>query len=309
MKAERVIDMNEPYISNIQRFSTKDGPGIRTTVFFKGCPLSCIWCHNPETQSGSLELMFSSENCTGCARCVYECPNDAIRLIDNKIVTDREKCTACGKCADVCYYNARELSGKRFSGEEICDIILLDKSFYIESGGGVTFSGGECMMYPNFLEGLLRFCKEFRIHTAIDTCGYAPFASFEKVLRYTDLFLYDIKAASDDLHKELTGVSNDVIWDNLYRLSEKGANINLRLPLIEGCNADIDEVEKIAERISGLKISQINLLPYHDMGKYKYTKLGRFFKGNEMSVPAPEKLDQFKEIFETKGFSSIKIGG
>ena len=309
MKAERIIDMNEPYISNIQRFSTKDGPGIRTTVFFKGCPLSCIWCHNPETQISALEMMYSSENCTLCARCVYECPNDAIRLVDGRIVTEREKCTACGKCADVCYYNARELSGKRFSGSEICDIILRDKSFYIESGGGVTFSGGECMIYPDFLEGLLRFCKDFRIHTAIDTCGFVPFSSFEKVLKYTDLFLYDIKAASDDLHKELTGVSNDLIWNNLYRLAECGANINLRLPLVEGCNADIGEIEKISEKISGLKISQINLLPYHDMGKYKYTKLGRFYDGDAMSVPAPEKLSQFTEIFKTKGFSNIKIGG
>jgi pyruvate formate lyase activating enzyme len=297
------------FISNIQRFSTKDGPGIRTTVFFKGCPLKCIWCHNPETQSAKPEMMYNGENCTLCGRCVFACPSKALSVSDGKIVTDIKKCTVCEKCADVCYYNAREISGKAYSSSEICKVLLRDSAFYSESGGGVTFSGGEAMMYPDFLLTLLKFCKENHISTAIDTSGFAPFSDFEKVMEYTDIFLYDIKASSSALHKKLTGVPNELIWNNLFSLSEKGACIFLRLPLIEGCNADFDEVGEIAERVVGLKIAQINLLPYHDMGKYKYTKLGRGYDSDSMSTPSKEKLEQFKKMFEAKGFTNVKIGG
>lgn len=300
---------DEVLVSNIQRFSTKDGPGIRTTVFFKGCPLRCKWCHNPETHASCREIMYNAENCTLCGRCVYACPNEALSVSDGKISTDRTKCVVCGKCADACYYNAREMSGESFSADDIKDAIERDRAFYSESGGGVTFSGGECMIYADLLADLLKFCKAKRIHTAIDTSGYAPFSEFEKVLPFTDIFLYDIKAYSPELHKSLTGVSNELIWDNLAKLSDAGANIFLRLPLIEGCNADFDEVQKIADKVAGFKISQINLLPYHDMGKYKYTKLGREYDGDSMSVPSKEKLEHLKQIFEAKGFTNIKIGG
>lgn len=300
--------MKTPFVSNIQRFSTKDGPGIRTTVFFKGCPLSCIWCHNPETQSPKPQLMISDENCVRCGRCVYECPNGAVKESDGRIITDRDKCTVCQRCTDVCFYNARALSGKPYTQEEIAEVILRDKPFYIESGGGATFSGGECMLYPEFLEKILYILQEERVHIAIDTSGFAPFESFLKVLPYTDLFLYDIKAFSPKLHEEFTGVPNELIWDNLFRLCEKGARVNLRLPLIEGCNADIDEVEHIADRTAKLDLAGVNLLPYHDMGKYKYIKLGRAYD-DFMSAPAPEKLEHFVKIFKSKGFKNVKIGG
>ena len=300
--------MKTPFISNIQRFSTKDGPGIRTTVFFKGCPLSCVWCHNPETQRAAPELMISDENCVRCGRCVYACPSGAVREDGGRIITDREKCSVCGKCTQVCFYNARVLSGKLCDAEEIVQTILRDKPFYIESGGGATFSGGECMLYPEFLEKILYILHSERIHCAIDTSGFAPFESFERVLPYTDLFLYDIKAFSPKLHEEFTGVSNEIIWDNLFKLCEKGAKVNLRIPLIEGCNADIDEVEHIADRVSRLNLTGVNLLPYHDMGKYKYTKLGRGY-GDFMSAPAPEKLEHFVKIFKSKGFNNVKTGG
>lgn len=296
-------------ISNIQRFSTKDGPGIRTTVFFKGCPLRCRWCHNPETHSSKPEIMYSAENCVLCGRCVYACPNDALSASNGQIISDRAKCTVCGKCADVCYYNAREISGRYFSAQEIEDAIARDKSFYIESGGGVTFSGGECMIFADFLLEILLFCKEMHIHTAVDTAGFVPFSEFEKILPYTDLFLYDIKTLSPSLHEELTGVSNELIWDNLFKLERAGAEILLRIPLIEGCNAEFDEVEGIAEKAGGLKIKGVNLLPYHDMGKYKYTKLSRPYAGETMATPSAEKLEHFKKIFEDKGFVNIKIGG
>lgn len=301
--------MKKVLISNIQKFSTKDGDGIRTTVFFKGCPLRCKWCHNPETFSSDYEVMYNLENCTLCGRCVESCPNKAIYIKDNMVITLPEKCDHCGMCTDVCYYNARELSGKELSVDEVCEIILKDISFYRESGGGVTLSGGECLIHPDFVTRVLKFCKMHRIHTAIDTSGFAPWSVFEQVLPYTDVFLYDIKAFSSQLHEELTSVPNHIIWENLEKLSKEGASINLRLPLIEGCNADIDSLEKIAERTAALGIKKVNLLPYHDMGMYKYTKLGKRYDGDGMRTPSKEKMEQIKEIFEKYNFTDIKIGG
>lgn len=301
--------MERLLITNIQRFSTKDGPGIRTSVFFKGCPLKCMWCHNPETQSPFSELMYSRENCVLCGRCVYSCPNGAVSMAGDTIVTDREKCTMCGECTDVCYYNAREIAGKAYSPSEVFAVIDRDRAFYSESGGGATFSGGECMMYPDFLEEVMRLCKAQKIHAAIDTSGFAPWEAFQKVLPYTDLVLYDIKAFDTKKHEELTGAGNELIWENLFKLSEEDVEIYLRLPLIEGCNADEGEVSAIAEKCAGLKISQVNLLPYHDMGKYKYDKLGRQYGGAQMAAPNEEKLENLKKIFEAHGFAKVKIGG
>lgn len=301
--------MENVLISNIQRFSTKDGPGIRTTVFFKGCPLRCKWCHNPETHLLSSEIMYNRENCTLCGRCVAACPEGAITIENNNVVTDTKKCTSCQKCTEDCFYNAREISGKSFTFEEVCDILERDLAFYSESGGGVTFSGGECLMFPEMLTMLLKFCKARRIHTAVDTSGFSTWEVFEKIIPYTDLFLYDIKAASSSLHEELTSVPNHLIWENLEKLCEKGADVNLRVPLIEGCNADMDEVREIAERCSRLGIKKVNLLPYHDMGKYKYTKLGREYDSNSMSTPSEEKMNEFKKLFEEYKFTDVKIGG
>lgn len=301
--------MENALISNIQRFSTKDGPGIRTTVFFKGCPLKCKWCHNPETHSVHHEIMYNQENCTLCGRCAAACPEGAIKIENSLVLTDSEKCTFCGNCTDACYYSAREISGKSLSFDHIVSVIEKDAPFYSESGGGVTFSGGECTMFPKLLTGLLRFCKERRIHTAVDTAGIAPFEVFESILPYTDLFLYDIKAYSSDLHESLTGAPNHLIWENLEKLSARGANINLRLPVIEGCNADLSDIRKTAEKAAALGVKKVNILPYHDMGKYKYTKLGKCYDGDSMSTPTNQKLEQIKEIFKNEGFTDVKIGG
>lgn len=301
--------MNNVLISNIQRFSTKDGPGIRTTVFFKGCPLHCKWCHNPETHNSHEEIMYNAENCTLCSRCVFACPNNAIKIENNMLFTDRTLCNHCGQCTDVCYYNAREISGKTMSINEVCDRIFSDISFYSQSGGGATFSGGECMMYPEFLLGCLKMCKSQRIHTCVDTSGFAPFSSFESILPYTDLFLYDIKSFSSDLHQQLTGVDNALIWDNLEKLCKAGANINLRIPVIEGCNSDLSDIELTAAKAQSFGIKKVNILPYHDMGKYKYTKLGREYDGNSMATPSDEKLASIVQIFEKHSFTDVKIGG
>lgn len=301
--------MEKVLVSNIQRFSTKDGDGIRTTVFFKGCPLRCKWCHNPETFRNVNEIMYNAENCTMCLRCVHACPEGALTVCDNTIVTNRDLCTLCGECTLNCYYNAREISGVLKTTDEIVQAVLRDGDFYRESGGGVTLSGGECMLYPIAVKEILSTLKAHRIHTAIDTSGFAPFSSFEMVLPFTDVFLYDIKAFDSMLHKTLTGVDNFIIWDNLEKLSHKGANINLRLPVIEGCNAILEDFEKIAEKAGSLNIKKVNILPYHDMGKYKYTKLGMEYDSNSMSTPSSEKLQKIKEIFEKYSFTDVKIGG
>lgn len=301
--------MNSVLISNIQRFSTKDGPGIRTTVFVKGCPLACKWCHNPETHNSHHEIMYNRENCTLCNRCVPACPEGAITIENGVLSTNTALCNHCGKCTDACYYNAREISGRVMSSNEVCDVVLRDVSFYSESGGGVTFSGGECMMYPDFLLEALKICKAHRIHTCVDTSGFAPLSAFEKIIPYTDLFLYDIKAFSPDLHKALTGVDNAIIWQNLEQLSKMGCKINLRVPLIEGCNADLCEVESIAKKCAQYQFTQVNLLPYHDMGKYKYTKLGRDYDANSMSTPSEGKMAEIKKIFENYLPVEVKIGG
>ncbi|MBQ8001983.1 MAG: glycyl-radical enzyme activating protein [Clostridia bacterium] len=301
--------MENALISNIQRFSTKDGDGIRTTVFFKGCPLRCKWCHNPETHKTDYEIMYNRENCTLCGRCVTACPQGAISIENGEVKTDKSKCDHCAKCTDACYYNAREISGKSLSFDEICDIIRRDTAFYSESGGGVTFSGGECTMFPKLLTALLKYCKSMHIHTAVDTSGFAPWEVFEAILPYTDVFLYDIKAFSSTLHESITLVPNHLILSNLEKLAKAGADINLRLPVIEGCNADLDDIEKTAVFCKDLGIRRVNILPYHDMGKYKYTKLAVPYDGNSMSTPSDEKLESIKEIFKKHSFTHIKIGG
>lgn len=301
--------MENALISNIQRFSTKDGPGIRTTFFFKGCPMRCKWCHNPETHLTTPEIMYNRENCTLCGRCAISCPEGAIKIENNSVITDINKCTLCKKCTDECYYNAREISGKSMPFDAICDLIERDVPFYSESGGGVTFSGGECLMFPDLLYNLLKFCKSRRIHTTVDTSGFASKDAFLKILPYTDLFLYDIKAYSPTLHESLTGVSNEIIWENLEFICKEGANVNLRVPVIEPCNTDLSDIEKTAIKCHSFGIKKVNILPYHDMGKYKYTKLSREYDGNSMSTPSDETINAIRAIFENYGFTDIKIGG
>lgn len=253
--------------------------------------------------------MYNRENCTLCGRCVAACPEGAVKIENNTVITDTKKCTHCKKCTDECYYNAREISGKGMTYGEICDAISRDVAFYSESGGGVTFSGGECLMFPDLLKKLLQYCKAMRIHTAVDTSGFSGWESLEKIIPFTDLFLYDIKAFSSSLHERITGVPNTLIWENLEKLCRTGANVNLRLPVIEGCNADLEDIEKTAEKCKGFGIKKVNILPYHDMGKYKYTKLGRDYDSNSMSTPSDEKLEKIKEIFKKYSFADIKIGG
>ena len=294
-------------IFNIQRFSIHDGPGIRTTVFFKGCHLKCTWCHNPESQNSEREILYDKSKCTLCGKCIKVCKNNAIEIKNNILTTNMDKCTFKGDCTVCCINSARQVAGKEFTVDEVVEEVLKDRVFYKNSKGGVTLSGGEPLIYADFVEELLKKLKKENIHTALDTCGYGDFEVLERISKYTDLFLYDLKLMDDDKHILYTGLSNAVIIDNLIRLSKIHKNINLRLPLIEGINADEDNMIRILKFIKDTNVKKINLLPYHDIGRHKYEKLSRPYSEN-MKRPADEKLKRFKEIFEKEGYK-VKIGG
>lgn len=268
---------------DIQRGSYVDGPGIRTTVFFKGCNLDCKWCHNPESKSADRQMLFYSDKCTGCGKCVSVCPNKG------------KKCELCGKCALFCPRDARKLCGREYGIEEVMRELLRDKCFYENSGGGVTFSGGECMLQIDFLSEILRECKTEGIHTAVDTAGNVPFSYFERILPFTDLFLYDIKAFSAEKHKEGTGADNARILENAKRLSGK-SKILFRIPVIGGFNDEETEMQKIADFFKDISHEKVELLPYHALGEHKYRALG--VNVEAFSVPSPERMKRFRAMFE-----------
>ncbi|HBC31532.1 MAG TPA: glycyl-radical enzyme activating protein [Clostridiales bacterium] len=294
-------------IFNIQKFSIHDGPGIRTTVFFKGCQLKCIWCHNPESQNFKKEILYNKNKCTLCGNCVKTCQNNAIEINNNFLKMNMDKCTFCGDCTVCCINSARQIAGKEYTVDEVMEEVLKDRVFYKNSKGGATLSGGEPLIYAEFVEELLMKLKKENIHTAVDTCGCVDFKVLERVSRYTDLFLYDLKTMDDEKHILYTGVSNINIIDNLIKLSEIHNNINLRLPLIEGINADEDNILGILRLIKKTNIKKVSLLPYHDIAMHKYEKLGREYY-EYMKRPADEKLEEFKGIFEKEGYK-VKIGG
>ncbi len=300
--------MANAVVFNVQKFCVHDGPGIRTTVFLKGCPLNCIWCHNPESQNYHKEIMFSKDKCTKCGTCEKTCRHDAIKVTPSDIHNYSDKCTLCGDCIDFCVNNAREIAGVEYTVDGLMKIIEKDRTFYEQSGGGVTFSGGEAMVQIDFLEQVAKKCKERGISVAIDTCGYAPFSSFERILDYVDIFLYDIKLMDSKLHEKYTGKENKLIMENLVKLSDKGANINLRLPLIEGINTDDNSIQSIIEFAKTLKISAVNLLPYHDIARDKYSRLNKDYQQAMMSKPSQERLEEIKRLFESSN-NKVKIGG
>ena len=271
-------------IFNIQRFCTDDGPGIRTTVFFKGCNLHCAWCHNPESQQGRAQMMYFKNKCTGCGKCKEKCPNGF------------EFCTLCGRCTIYCPNDAREICGKEYSADEVLAEIIKDKAYYENSGGGVTFSGGECMLQIDFLEEMLKKCKENGIRTAVDTAGHIPHEFFERISPLTDLFLYDVKCFDTKKHKEYTGVGNELILDNLKKLLEANKALWVRIPIISAVNDTKEEMLSIKNFLDSYgRPEKIELLPYHSMGEHKYAALGK--EAALFSVPSEEKIKQLREIF------------
>lgn len=291
--------MENATIINIQKYSIHDGPGIRTTVFFKGCPLNCFWCHNPESQKLAPEIIFFEDRCTKCGTCIKICPSNAIIP---------ENCIGCGVCSDICPNNARELSGKFFTTHELMKEIKKDEIFYEESGGGVTFSGGEPLIQSAFLKEILPLCKNREIHTAIDTCGFASWENIEQILDNIDLFLYDLKLMDDKKHIKYTGVSNKIILENLKKLSNLEKRIFIRIPIISGINDDYENIKNSAEFLSKLNIEQVNLLPYHKMGMEKYKRINKEYKMTGYEKPSDDKLKEIQGIFKTFDIKT-RIGG
>lgn len=304
--------MNYPNIVNIQKFSIHDGDGMRTTIFFKGCHLNCWWCHNPESQKYYPEFMFDKEKCTGCGYCVKACSHDAIHISEEgKAVTDPTKCVLCGECFDYCLQNAREKVGRTYEIEELVKICEKDQMFYEESGGGVTLSGGEIMSQDiDYLEELCKRLHNKGFNIAIDTCGYAPQENYERLLPYVDTFLYDIKTLNDELHQKYMGKSNKKILSNLEFIAKKGADINIRIPVVVPVNDDeksmLDIIHYLKENVG---IVRVNLLPYHSTGSSKYEKLGRPYLAKDLMVPSKEHMEELKKLFQDHGFKQVKIGG
>lgn len=262
-------------IFDIQRTSFVDGPGIRTTVFFKGCNLRCRWCHNPESQNSIKEILFYKNKCAGCGRCKDLTVNDE---------------------AFSCYKDAKEICGKEYTVDEVLKEVLKDRAFYEISGGGVTFSGGECMLQIDFLEEILKECKRNGIHTAVDTAGHVLYDRFERILPYTDLFLYDVKCFDSEKHSKYTGVGNELILENLKKLLATDKPVWVRIPIIGTLNDTIEEMQKIKEYLFSCgNPKKIDLLPYHAMGEHKYIALGK--ETPRFSAPSKEKIRQLKNIF------------
>lgn len=295
-------------IFNIQRYSIHDGPGIRTTVFLKGCPLSCWWCQNPESQLSGQEMIFWGDRCIGCGACSTICPSGAIQIKNGIPITEKEKCILCGKCIEKCPAIAREIIGEKLTAEEVIKEIEKDLVFYEESGGGVTFSGGEPLGQSEFLEGLLNGCREKKIHTAVDTSGYISWEILNKMIPKVDLFLYDLKLMDNERHKKYTGVSNELILENLKKLSSAHNNIFVRFPVIPGINDDYQNIRKLGEFLSSLEMTQVNLLSYHYIGKDKYRRLGSAYKLATTQPPSKEKLSEVSTILR-KFNLNVKLRG
>ena len=300
--------MLQATIFNIQKFSVHDGPGIRTTFFFKGCPLRCAWCHNPESLSFKPELMHNREKCTQCGACVQFCNDGSITMSDDGIHIDNSKFHGDESILDECIYNALSIVGKRYSVEDAVNIALKDVVFYEQSGGGVTLSGGECLSQIDFVEAFVKQLKAHHIHVTIDTCGHVPYAHIKRVLPYVDLFLYDLKHIDENHHKSFTSVGNQHIIENLKKLSKENTRIFLRIPIIVGVNATHAHMKNVASLIETISVEKINLLPYHAIGEGKYKRLGMTYDKTAFQVPSTQLLEEFKIIFASKKLS-VEIGG
>jgi pyruvate formate lyase activating enzyme len=300
----------QPLFFDVKRYAINDGPGIRITFFMKGCPLSCAWCHNPESVFHHPQKMYTADKCIGCQSCVNACPENACELTPQSIITVAELCTVCGICADVCPTKATEISGYAMSKAEIMAKIENERVFFDQSGGGVTFSGGEPLQHADFLIELLHECGERGIHRTVDTTGLAKTETLLEVAKHTDHFLYDLKMMDSARHKKWTGVPNERILENLKTLSATGAKINIRIPLIKGVNADEENIRQTAKFVANLAGEKkvVNLLPYHNIAARKYQKLGGEYDPGEMAEPSEAERQRSIAIFAEHGIEAI-IGG
>jgi pyruvate formate lyase activating enzyme len=297
-------------VFNIQRYSIQDGPGIRTTVFLKGCPLRCLWCSNPESQNPRPEIAHRDSLCNQCGRCVAVCPVHAISLHDKSISIDRALCNDCGKCVEVCQPGALKMFGEEMTAAQVFAQVKKDEDFYRESGGGVTVSGGEPLSQPDFVAALFQLCRENGIHTCIETCGLASIKALEKVLKYTSLVLFDVKLTDRAAHQKWTGKPNETILRNLRLVVKKNIPLIVRVPLIPGVNDSDEELKNIAglaSRILELP-GKMDLLPYHKFGMGKYLMLDRKYGLEDINTQPDAYVRKLKQLIESLGFDCEIVG-
>lgn len=297
-------------IFDIKKFAVHDGPGIRTTVFLKGCPLTCWWCHNPESISPKKQLVLFDNKCIGCGECFKVCPEEAHEVLeDGTRVYHRDRCLLCGRCTETCYAEALVMEGKEVTVEEVMVELRKDIPFYENSGGGITLSGGEPLLQHEFARAILKQCKEEELHTAIDTCGHVPWRIYEEILPYVDLVLYDFKHVDAVKHKLYTGVRNELILENLVRMGEYGVPIEVRIPIIPTVNDDKKTVVAATMFLNTVKnITRVELLPYHRLGESKYNRLDMEYKLEGLQPPEKEKMNEIAEWMRSYGLE-IHVGG
>ena len=293
-------------ISAVQHFSLGDGPGIRSTVFFKGCALHCLWCHNPETWKRNPELMYYEKKCIGCGSCAKVCPNEAHSVNETGHIFHRERCTACGECLKRCPTRALEMSGTFMSTEEVFAQLKEDADYYEASGGGVTFSGGEPLLQDEFCVELARLCSESGIDVLIETCADVPFHVFEQLLKYVKSYYIDLKAVSEEAYKQYTGGSLLRIKENIAQLIALHADVTVRIPVIPGYNDTDDFCQTAVKLLRELGVTKLELLPFHRMGESKYRALQKHYAYAEIKPPAKQDIEHFKAIFSSAGFQIIK---
>jgi pyruvate formate lyase activating enzyme len=306
--SEARTSMETGVVFDVKHFAVHDGPGIRTTVFLKGCPLRCKWCHSPESQSPNVEIAYYPNICIGCGACVEACPAGAQTMGSVKI--RRELCTRCGSCADICYAEALVKFGDHVSVEDILQEVEKDRLLYDTSGGGVTLSGGEPAMQPQFASMLLKTLKVGRFHTTLDTCGYVEWTTLRKLLGHTDLVLFDLKHMDPAVHEKLTGVSNELILSNLRRISQlRYKTLIVRVPVIPRYNDSTDNINAIGGFLGGLEnVDAVELLPYHRLGVPKYEALGREYSLPRLQPPKKEHLEAIRDLLEASGLKVIIEG-
>lgn len=291
-------------VFNIERYSVHDGPGIRTLVFLKGCPLSCLWCCNPESQKAHPELLFFEENCIGCGACIQACSQGAISLKGERLVTDSEKCALCMRCVEACYPEARRAYGSAMTVNEVMKRIEGDLPFYLRSGGGITVSGGEPFAQHAFLKELLKACRQRGIGTAVETCGYVPEEIFSSMLQDIDVYLFDLKHMDDEAHRKLTGCGNEIIHRNFRSAVHAGKHLIPRMPLIPTLNDSFENLKATCDFLHELGLHVLNILPYHELGINKYEKIGRRYTLS-LKPHTKEQLAEIKTFVERQHITCL----